>query len=92
MHIKNDDSSGKFQVSHFLFFVFQLAWEIFYRQLFIIGQNGGATTSISSLRTGWVNFIWRECSEMLPSGFERGAPYFKSPLITHPMAESCALI
>ncbi len=63
-----------------------------YSMDFITGQNGGATISISSLRTGCTNFMRREWSEMLPSGLERGAPYLRSPFITHPIAESWARI
>lgn len=36
--------------------------------------------------------IAREWSEMPPSGFERRAPYFKSPLIGQPIFESWARI
>ena len=44
--------------------------------------NGkSAVTSITILDTGCINFTLRECRQILPSGFERGNPYFKSPLI-----------
>ena len=38
--------------------------------------------------TGCVNSIVRLSSDMLPSGLERGAPYFKSPFIGVPVVES----
>lgn len=41
-----------------------------------------------SFDTGCTNSIRLDISEMLPSGLLRGAPYFKSPLIGHPMAAS----
>lgn len=43
-------------------------------------------------RTGWTNSIERACSEMLPSRFERGAPYFRSPRIGHPIFDNWARI
>ena len=45
----------------------------------------GASSSISSLETGCMNRTLRACRQMLPSGLERGEPYFKSPLIGHPI-------
>ena len=41
----------------------------------------GAVMRTGLRRTGWTNSIERACSEMLPSRFERGAPYFRSPRI-----------
>ena len=52
----------------------------------------GAVTTIRSRRTGWMKSTRYEWSEMPPSGFERRAPYFKSPLIGQPIFESCARI
>lgn len=45
----------------------------------------GASSSISSFETGCMNRTLRACRQMLPSGLERGEPYFKSPLIGHPI-------
>lgn len=45
----------------------------------------GASSSISSLETGCMNLTLRACRQILPSGLERGEPYFKSPLIGHPI-------
>ena len=45
----------------------------------------GASSSISSFETGWTNLICRAWRQILPSGLERGEPYFKSPLIGHPI-------
>ena len=45
----------------------------------------GAVMRTGLRRTGWTNSIERACSEMLPSRFERGAPYFRSPRIGHPI-------
>ena len=45
----------------------------------------GAVMLIGSLLTGCMNSMLRACSDMPPSGLERGAPYFKSPLIGHPI-------
>lgn len=45
----------------------------------------GAVKSISSFDTGWMKRTLRACRQMLPSGLERGNPYFKSPLIGHPI-------
>lgn len=47
-----------------------------------------ASTHICSFDTGWTNSTRREWSEMLPSGLLRGAPYFRSPFIGHPMCAS----
>ena len=44
-----------------------------------------AVTSITSFDTGCTNFTLRECRQILPSRFDRGNPYFKSPLIGHPI-------
>ena len=35
--------------------------------------------------TGCTNRTLLACRQMLPSGLERGEPYFKSPLIGHPI-------
>ena len=50
--------------------------------------GGGAMMSISSLRTGWMKRISCEWRQIPPSGFERGAPYLRSPLITQPIPDS----
>ena len=61
----------------------------FYPRHFLkCSDTTGATIVICSFFTGWTNWIVRECRQILPSGFERGAPYFKSPFITHPIVES----
>ena len=53
------------------------------------GSSGrGASTVIRSFETGWMKSTRRDISEMLPSGFERGAPYFRSPLMGQPIAAS----
>ena len=52
----------------------------------------GATTETMLPVTGCANSILRACNEMLPSGLERLAPYFRSPLMTVPLAASCTLI
>ena len=52
----------------------------------------GAVMHIRSLRTGWMNSMLRACSEMLPSRFDRRAPYFRSPRMGHPILASCARI
>ena len=51
-----------------------------------LSSGRGASTQIVSLDTGWTNEIFRESSEMLPSGLLRLAPYFKSPLMGQPIA------
>ena len=52
----------------------------------------GAVMRTGLRRTGWTNSIERACSEMLPSRFERGAPYFRSPRIGHPIFDNWARI
>ena len=46
----------------------------------------GASTHTGCLLTGWTNSTRRAINEMLPSGLLRRAPYFRSPLMGHPMA------
>ena len=48
----------------------------------------GATMLTGCFDTGWMNSALRECRQMPPSGLERGKPYFKSPLIGHPILAS----
>ena len=48
--------------------------------------------STPSLLTGWTNLILWEWRHIPPSGLERGAPYLRSPLIGHPMADNWHLI
>ena len=45
----------------------------------------GATMLTGCFDTGWINSALRECRLMPPSGLERGKPYFKSPLMGHPI-------
>ena len=45
----------------------------------------GLTMLIGSFETGCMNSTLRASSDMLPSGLLRRAPYFKSPLIGHPI-------
>ena len=51
-----------------------------------LSSGKGDSTLIFSLETGCMNSTLRDISDILPSGFERGAPYFKSPLMGHPIA------
>ena len=51
-----------------------------------LSSGRGASTQMVSFETGWTNEIFRESSEMLPSGLLRLAPYFKSPLMGQPIA------
>ena len=51
------------------------------------GSGGnGASMSMGALLTGWMNDMRWLCREMLPSGLERLAPYFRSPFIGQPIA------
>lgn len=47
-------------------------------------HGAGASNITSVFFTGWTKATLRACNDMLPSGFERSAPYFKSPFIGHP--------
>ena len=47
--------------------------------------GNGASTLIFCLLTGWINSTLRANSEMLPSGLERLAPYFRSPRMGQPI-------
>ena len=55
-------------------------------------SGSGAIIRMGAPETGCVKRIRRACRQMEPSGLERGAPYFKSPLMGQPMAASCARI
>lgn len=51
-----------------------------------LSSGKGASTEIKVFDTGWTNSTLCAKREMLPSGLLRLAPYFKSPLIGHPIA------
>lgn len=51
-------------------------------------EGTGASIVRGSFFTGCMKVILREWSEIPPSGFERGAPYLRSPLIGHPRFDS----
>ena len=53
-----------------------------------LSDGTGATTSISSFETGWTKRTRRACRQILPSGLERGKPYFRSPLMGQPILAS----
>ena len=48
----------------------------------------GAVTTTSVFFTGWMKLTLREWRQIPPSALERGAPYFRSPLMTQPMFAS----
>ena len=48
----------------------------------------GASMVISSFFTGCTNVMRRAWSDIPPSGFDLGDPYFKSPLIGQPRFDS----
>lgn len=48
----------------------------------------GAVICTCSFDTGCINSMYRACRDMLPSGFERCAPYFRSPFMGQPMDDS----
>ena len=52
----------------------------------------GASIERYASVTGWVNSARRACNPILASGLERLAPYFRSPLMMHPMCASWARI
>ena len=58
----------------------------------ITSSGVGAVMQSSSLVTGCVKTNFRACKCMPPSGLLLSKPYFKSPFIGQPIAESCALI
>ena len=55
-------------------------------------EGSGAVSSKGVFFTGWMKLMCLAVREMLPSLLERGAPYFRSPLITAPWAASWHLI
>ena len=60
--------------------------------IFCISGVGGSSRRTFCLLTGCMNSMECDCSEIPPSGLERLAPYFRSPLIGQPMFASCARI
>lgn len=58
----------------------------------IESEGVGAIRIISSLVTGCVNTNFLACKCIPPSGLLLSKPYFKSPFMGEPMAESWALI
>ena len=54
----------------------------------IESEGIGAIRIISSLVTGWVKTNFRACKCIPPLGLLLSKPYFKSPFIGEPMAES----
>jgi len=57
-----------------------------------LSSGGGAVSWSISFFTGCIKESLLACKWILPSLLLRSEPYFKSPLIAHPMAASCALI
>ena len=50
-----------------------------------LSSGTGATIRTFSFETGWINSALRACKLMPPSLLERSKPYFRSPLIGHPI-------
>ena len=48
----------------------------------------GASIVIFSFFTGCMREILLACRDIPPSGFERGAPYFRSPFMGEPIFDS----
>ena len=48
----------------------------------------GASIHISTFLTGCTNSTLLACRQIPPSGFDLGAPYFKSPFMWQPMSAS----
>ena len=73
------------EVSERLYLYIYLAMPIVSKDFQRLPSGAGAIKSISSFDTGWMKRILRACRQMLPSGLERGKPYFRSPLMGHPI-------